>query len=64
MEKAKNIFHILLIILLVLSLVVIGVFAYYKLFDNDATIGINNESQLAEPFSITSVEQKTVFLSI
>ena len=42
MEKAKNIFHILLIILLVLSLVVIGVFAYYKLFVKDLTIGINN----------------------
>lgn len=42
MEKAKNIFHILLIILLVLSLVVIGVFAYYKFFVKDLTIGINN----------------------
>ena len=42
MEKAKNILHILLIILLVLSLVVIGVFAYYKLFDNDIIIGVNN----------------------
>ena len=57
MEKAKNILHILLIILLVLSLVVIGVFAYYKLFNNDTTIGVNYIGSQS-PVNILEIKSK------
>ncbi len=41
MEKAKKILNILIIILVVISIFMIGIFAYYKLFVKDTTIGVN-----------------------